>query len=101
MVISYNKKYWLSFCGSYGVFAGIRKFGREADEIVMYQFNDAETGIAHFCYESSLDKFIKEAPSSEDDAVLKKIEETKQKLIDETRPDEQLDFFNMLNDDNN
>lgn len=96
MVISFNKKYWLTFCGSYGTFAGIRKNGFDKDEMVMYQFNDAETGIAHFCYETNLDELVKEAPSSEDDAVIKKIEESRQKAIDETRPDEQLDFFNLL-----
>lgn len=99
MVISYGKKYWLSFCGSYGYFAAVRKTGREPNELVMYQFNDATTGIAHFCYQSNLDELVKEAPSSEDDAVIKKIEESKQKLIDETREDEQMDFFAMINED--
>lgn len=99
MNISFGKKYWLTFCGSYGVFSGIRKMGRDEDELVMYQFNDAETGIAHFCYQNNLDEFVKEQPMAEDEAVIKKIEETKQKLIEETKPDEQMDFFAMLDDD--
>lgn len=102
MTLSFGKKYWLSFCQSYGYFAAVRKYGREQEELVMYQFNDASTGIPHFCYQDSLEILVKEAPSSEEEsAVLKKIEENKQKqktLVNEELEAGQLDFFNMLDD---
>lgn len=99
MVISYGKKYWLSFCGSYGYFAAIRKTGTEPNDIVMYQFNDASTGIPHFCYQNKIDELIKEEPSDSDSDVLKKIEETKKKLIEDTKEDEQLSLFSMMDED--
>lgn len=99
MAMMTGKRYWLTFCQSYGYLVAIRKITTGAGEIVQYQFNDEDTGMPHFCLQENVEALVGDEPSDKDMAVLSRIEENRQEYEASSIEFEQMDMFAMLGDD--
>ena len=96
MEISMTKKYWLSFCQSFGNITAIRTYGNGDNRITEIQMRDDNTGMPHFCRIENFDKLVKERPGEDDSSVYETIEKNRQEMEKAADDGTQLDLFDML-----